>query len=106
MGIRGFANAARTLEDIELVIIGSGKDKKRLHKICCDEGIANKTKFMGKVSHEKYRMHLKESSIILNLALKEGGVTFFFDALSAGKPIINLIFREVRKSTKTEVEYA
>ena len=90
MGIRGFAHAARTLADIELVIVGSGKDEKRLRKICQDEGIACRTKLSGAVSYEKYREHLRESSIILNMALKEGGVTFFFDALSAGKPIINL----------------
>ena len=52
IGIRGFATASRELKDIQLVIIGSGKDEHRLRQICCEEKISDKVKFTGALSYE------------------------------------------------------
>lgn len=88
--LRGFSLAVKEESALKLVIIGYGKSEKGLRKICRDERIEDSVSFVGKVSLDDYMNYLKGAAIVANPCLKEGGVTFFFDALALGKPIVNL----------------
>ena len=88
--IESFYIAHKTNPNIHLNIIGGGSYICELQKKTKFLGLSNAVSFLGTVSKDEYERYLALSDVILNPALKEGGVTFSFDALSMGKPIICL----------------
>ena len=88
--IESFAEAAKVCENIQLSIVGSGLDEKRLKKLAYERGVCNKIHFMGRVSTEEYRNILSSTDVVINPSLKEGAVTVAFDSMSMGKPLICL----------------
>lgn len=88
--IRAFIKVVKNHENIKLLILGGGSGRKRLQKICEEKNVADKVYFAGHVNSEKYLEYMRESSILVNPSLKEGGVTVLFDALSFGLPVICL----------------
>ncbi len=90
IAIEAFAKLFKVNNKTRLTIVGEGYDKKRLIKIVNDNNLSSVVRFVGNVSHTEYIQLLEKSDVLVNPALKEGGVTVSFDALSVGKPIICL----------------
>ncbi len=88
--LHSFALALEKNRKLRLIMIGDGPDANILKSICKQAGMEDNIQFAGQVSMEHYYHCLEESTIVVNTTLKEGGVTFFFDALAYGKPVINL----------------
>ena len=90
LAIKAFAKAFRDLNNVKLIIVGDGSEKKRLQKICVEENIADKAIFKGHLTHDNVLKYMAESKIFLFPSLKEGGAWVFFEAMSLGLPIICL----------------
>lgn len=88
--LESFAFAYKTHPNIHLNIIGGGSYKYTLIQKAIALGLSEAVTFLDTVSKEEYERYLASSDVILNPALKEGGVTFSFDALSMGKPVVCL----------------
>lgn len=88
--IEAFAKANRVNQNIELEIIGTGKDKYRLQKLIEENGAENCIKMVGQVPIDKYYTEIATCDVVINSCLKEGAVTAAFDALSFGKPLIGI----------------
>jgi glycosyltransferase involved in cell wall biosynthesis len=70
--------------DLELLIIGDGPEKKILEKKN-KENLS--VKFLGKVSHEKINDYLQSSDLFLFCSIKEGGSHSLFEAAINNLPI-------------------
>lgn len=88
--IKAFSEIVKDFESIRLLILGEGRDRKRLQKICEEKNITDKVHFAGHVNSEEYLKYMMESTVFVNPSLKEGGVTVLFDALSFSLPVICL----------------
>lgn len=86
--LESFAIAYKSHPNIHLNIIGGGSYKYTLKEKTVSLGLSEAVSFWGTVSKDEYERCLASSDVILNPALKEGGVTFSFDALSMGKPVV------------------
>lgn len=90
LAIRSFAKAFKKNDNIRMVIVGTGPDRKRLKKICQKNDISQKIHFTGQLSHEQTIRYMSESSIFLFPSLKEGGAWVLYEAMITGLPVICL----------------
>jgi glycosyltransferase involved in cell wall biosynthesis len=88
--LKAFSEGVKKYGTMQLLILGDGRDKKRLQQICKEENISDSVYFAGQVNAEEYLDYMRRSAIFVNPSLKEGGVTVLFDALSLGLPVICL----------------
>jgi len=88
--LKAFAKIINKNENLRLIIIGDGKDKERLLRICKKEKISDMVCFTGHINHEKVLQLMSDSSIFLFPSLKEGGAWVFFEAMLLKLPIICL----------------
>ena len=88
--IEAFSKAVIDNKDLELEIIGTGKDKKRLNGLIKKNCAEGSIKMIGQVPIEKYYAEMSACDVVINSCLKEGAVTAAFDALSFGKPLIGI----------------
>ena len=86
--IEAFEVAAKKNPNIKLYIVGNGSDKKRLEKMIEKANMNEYISLEGQVSIEEYRKKMKESDVVINSCLKEGGVTTSFDSVTFSKPLI------------------
>lgn len=86
IAIEAFARAS--LPEASLTIVGKGGDLDRLKVLAQSLGIADKVIFTGAVSMDRYYELMRESSVVVNPALKEGAVTVAFDAMAMGRSLI------------------
>lgn len=73
---------------INLIFIGDGYDKKRIVQLAKQLKITDRTIFLETQNLFDYYSYLKNSKLVLNLCLKEGGVTVIFDSIIFHKPIV------------------
>ena len=86
--IEAFSIAKTTTTDIELVIVGGGKERERLEKIARKNNIAESIRFTGQLNMEEYYREMGNADVVVNPCFREGGVTVSFDSMSFGKPLI------------------
>ncbi len=70
-------------DNLRLLIIGSGKDEKKLKKLAADNII-----FLGSINHENLPKYLQISDIFVRPSLSEGLGNAFLEAMLCGLPII------------------
>ncbi len=86
--IEAFDKLALEVPDVELCIVGEGRDKSRLDRLISKMQSKTKVRMAGEVSSETYRTLVQECHVVVNAAIKEGAVTVAFDAISFGKPLV------------------
>lgn len=84
--IEAFAKA--NVQNAKLEIAGSGLDKKRLQKLIVKYNVSKNISLPGHLTKDEYAKKMTDADVIVNPALKEGGVTVAFDAIKYGKPLI------------------
>ncbi len=90
LALQSFALAAENIDEMKLIILGTGSEMAHLTQLAGVLGIQDKVLFAGKVRQQQYREYLRTSDIVMNPCLKEGGVTVLFDSLMCGKPVVCL----------------
>lgn len=86
--IEAFNKLAQERSNVELCIVGRGRDKKRLDKLISKIPSSAKISMVGEVSCETYHALMQDSHVVVNAAVKEGAVTVAFDAITYGKPLV------------------
>lgn len=82
-------------DDVHIVIVGKGRDEKRLKELANKKGVARRVHFLGSVSDSDLRMALHGSDIFAMLCRDrwksleaEGFGIVFLEAQSCGLPVI------------------
>ena len=85
-----FAKLAQKRDDIELIILGEGPEKKAMQKIFISYGVEEKVQFKGFVSKEVLMQELYEADILLYPAYHHGLATIILQSMYAYLPIISM----------------
>ncbi|OGD68639.1 hypothetical protein A2996_00040 [Candidatus Campbellbacteria bacterium RIFCSPLOWO2_01_FULL_34_15] len=75
-------------ENIKFVVLGEGPDKEDLMSLAKTEGVENRVKFLGLVSHKEMPKYLRISDIFIRPALSEGFGNSFVEAMACEIPVI------------------
>jgi glycosyltransferase involved in cell wall biosynthesis len=85
-----FARIAQKHDDVELVILGEGPEKKQMQKVFDKYGVESKVIFKGYVSKDILMQELYEADILLYPAYHHGLATLILQAMYAYLPIISM----------------
>lgn len=75
-------------ENIKFVVLGIGPDEEMLKNLAKSEGVAERVKFLGQVSHAEMPKYLKASDIFIRPSRSEGMGNSFVEAFAAELPVI------------------
>lgn len=75
-------------ENIQFLVLGTGPDEKMLKDIAKNEGVGERVKFLGQISHAELPKYLKASDIFARPSRSEGMGNSFVEAFAAGIPVI------------------
>lgn len=75
-------------ENIKLIIIGDGEQKKELEKLAAELNLKNKIIFLGEVNHKEVPEYLSLAEVFIRPSIAEGFGIVFLEAMAAGVPVI------------------
>lgn len=84
--INAFRKALEKNDKLTLEIAGEGIALFALKRMSKD--LEEHVTFLGQISQNQYLEKLKDSDVVVNPVLREGGVTTVFDGIALGKPVI------------------
>lgn len=73
---------------VKFLILGVGPDETMLHELAREEGVADRTLFVGQVGHAEMPKYLKASDIFIRPSRSEGFGISFIEAMVAELPVI------------------
>lgn len=73
---------------VKLLIIGIGREKGNFIKWCYKNNLANEILFIGDVPHNKIKLFINFSDIVILPSYSEGMPTVMFETMVCSKPII------------------
>ena len=73
---------------VKFLVIGTGKELKKLQKLVNEIGVQDKVLFLGYISHKDLPKYLKISDVFIRPSLIEGLGNSFLEAMVASVPII------------------
>lgn len=86
--IKALAILKNKIEDLKLIVIGEGKEKKYLYPLVDVLGLENKVLFLGTISPRELPKYLKITDIFVRPSRSEGMGSAFLEAMAAGVPVI------------------
>ncbi|MFC7135274.1 glycosyltransferase family 4 protein [Salinibaculum sp. GCM10025337] len=84
------ALAESEFTDVELLIAGSGRQRKALERQASELGVADDVHFLGHVSRERLPRLYSSADLTLFLSTYEGFGLVFMESLAAGTPVIGV----------------
>ena len=82
--IKAFANLYKIDKDATLTVVGEGKDKQSLIKLCEQLGVSNAVKFEGLISNQLVYDLLRKNNIFILPSVKEGFGIVYAEAMYNG----------------------
>lgn len=73
---------------ISLLIVGDGKERKKLEKLAKKLGIENRIRFLGNLPHGEIPKYLSQTNIFVRPSRSEGLGSAFLEAMALGLPVI------------------
>lgn len=86
--IQAMASLVAAQPDIQLVIVGEGKDRSLLEELASKLGLQENVVFMGTQSQEKVSELMRESRLFILPSIEEGQGVVLVEALASGTPCI------------------
>jgi glycosyltransferase involved in cell wall biosynthesis len=86
--LQAFAQAARDLPEIDLVLAGDGEEKEHLHKQAIDLAITGRVKFFGQASPQEIVRLLNGAYLVIVPSRQESFGLAALEAMAAGKPVL------------------
>ncbi len=71
-----------------LLIVGDGKERKKLERLAQKLGIKDKIRFLGSISPNEIPKYLSQADIFVRPSRSEGLGSAFLEAMAAGVPVI------------------
>lgn len=75
-------------KEIKFLVLGIGPDETMLRSLARDNGVEDRVKFLGQISHSEMPMYLKVSDIFIRPSLSEGFGISFVEAMASEIPVI------------------
>jgi len=88
--LRAFAGVAEAVEEVHLLIIGSGPEEEDLKKLAAEIGIANRVHFFGMVAYESMPLYLAMSDVFVTASVTEVHPLSVIEAMASGLPALGI----------------
>jgi 1,2-diacylglycerol 3-alpha-glucosyltransferase len=88
--LRVFAGVAETVENVHLLLIGSGPEEADLLKLTNDLGIYDRVHFLGMVQYERVPQYLMMSDIFVTASVTEVHPLSVIEAMASGLPAVGI----------------
>lgn len=86
LALKGFA--ASGLTSAELWIVGDGPEQARLEALAASLGIADRVKFLGRITRAQTFEKLGQCHVLLHPSLHDSGGWVCLEGMAAGRPVI------------------
>jgi len=86
--VRGFAVAARRVDDLDLVIVGDGAQGGALRRLAAELGVASRVRFAGAARREEVAAYLAGCELAVLASSSEGSPLFLLEAQAAGRMLL------------------
>ena len=88
-GLRAFARLQQELPQARLTVAGSGPERDRLEKEAVRLGIAARTSFCGRLSHQDIAALYRDADLMLNPSRADNMPNSLLEALACGVPVVS-----------------
>jgi glycosyltransferase involved in cell wall biosynthesis len=86
--IKAVAKVMQTHDDLRLVLIGEGEERKALQELARDLGVGDKVEFTGIVPYEEVPAHLKAANLFCFASVTETQGLVTMEAMAADLPVV------------------
>jgi len=86
--IKAVAKVMQTHNDLRLVLIGEGEERKALQELAHDLGVGDKVEFTGIVPYEEVPAHLKAANLFCFASVTETQGLVTMEAMAADLPVV------------------
>jgi glycosyltransferase involved in cell wall biosynthesis len=100
--LKGFARVNKTIDKVQLLLIGDGPLREQLEKFCVQHGLYN-TKFLGRLPHRIVLEQIAKSDIFILTSKEEGLPNVIIEALALGKPVVATAVGGIPEMIKDDV---
>jgi glycosyltransferase involved in cell wall biosynthesis len=80
--------ALKLLPDAQLVIIGSGPERRRLTKQAGALGVADRVQFLGDIDQKRLSRYYGAADALLHTSTSEGIPNVLLEAMACGTPVV------------------
>ncbi len=87
--LEAFRIIAKEWNNVTLVIVGDGPERRRCEKFIKDSGLEGKVELLGPLSHRKTLEQIKRSLFLVLPSESEGLPRVILEAFALGKPVIS-----------------
>lgn len=91
LNLHAFSRLYKKYPDIRYTVIGDGPERDNLVKLSESLKIADRVKFLGRLSHDRAIAYMKSSDIFCLPSYNEGFGVVYLEAMSVGKPVIGVL---------------
>jgi len=90
LALRAFQQLAMRHSAVELAIVGSGPELRRLRRLVCEMGLERQVRFLDWMARQQLLSQMYASDVFLFPSLRDGGGAVVVEAMAAGTPVICL----------------
>lgn len=80
--------ALRELKDVELLVIGQGKEERSLKKLADSLGVAQRVRFVGYIPQDKLPVYYSAADALVMPSSSEGIPNVLLESMACGTPVI------------------
>jgi 1,2-diacylglycerol 3-alpha-glucosyltransferase len=88
--LKAFAGVAEAVENIHLLIIGSGPEEENLKKLAAETSAAARVHFFGMIPYERMPSYLAMSDVFVTASVTEVHPLSVIEAMASGLPALGL----------------
>lgn len=98
--LKALSIVSTKFEKLKLVIAGEGSEKMNLMKLSRDFGVADKTVFLGQLSHSEIKALLEVSRLLVLASKWEGSPLVVRESIAVGTPVVSPAVGDVPEIVK------
>jgi teichuronic acid biosynthesis glycosyltransferase TuaC len=80
--------ALKDLPDYRLIIVGNGKEEKKLHDCCVRFSVTDRVEFVPSISQEKLKQYYGAADALILASSREGWANVLLESMACGTPVI------------------
>ena len=80
--------ALRRRQDLVYVVVGDGPNRKAMHELCAERGIADRFRFTGWVDYDRVPDYVRLADIVVVTSASEGQALVYLEAQACGRTLL------------------
>jgi glycosyltransferase involved in cell wall biosynthesis len=80
--------ALTLLDDMELLVVGTGADEPAFRALARQVGVADRVRFVGRVPHEELARYFGAADVSVLASMREGWPNVLLESMACGTPVV------------------